>query len=195
MAVSWYHDMAPILFCSRCGAQVRLEVPEGDNRERHVCATCGHIHYENPRIVVGAVCVWEDRILLCRRAIEPRSGFWTVPAGFMECGESAEEGAAREALEEALATIEIESLLGAYSVPRIGQVHLFYSARLAGGRFGVGHETLESRLVRYEDIPWDEIAFPSVEWALRLHHDYQASARLSPTEGTTGIFKAPPKIG
>lgn len=182
-------------YCTRCGSPVRLEIPEGDNRERHVCSGCGLVHYENPRIVVGAVCTWEEKILLCKRAIEPRSGFWTVPAGFLECGESAEEGAAREALEEALATIEIESLLGAYSVPSIGQVHLFYAARLEGGRYGAGHETLDARLVPYEAIPWDDIAFPSVAWALRLHRDYQVSERLSPNAGTSGILRPPPKSG
>ena len=164
--------MGAIKFRQHCGSAVRFEIPEGDNRPRHICGPCGHIHYENPRIVVGAVCLWDGKILLCKRAIEPRSGFWTVPAGFMEMGETAEEGAARETKEEALATIEIDSLLGAYSVPRIGQVHLFYAARLAQGAFGVGQETLEAMLVGFDDIPWDQLAFPSVDWALHLHREW-----------------------
>ena len=144
-----------------------LKVPEGDNRERHVCEDCGWIHYVNPKIVVGAVCTWEDRILLCRRAIEPRYGYWTIPAGFMEERETTQEGAAREAWEEAKADIEIGALLGVYNIPRISQVHMIYRAVLKSPEVGVGEESLEVKFVTWDEIPWDDLAFPSVRWALR----------------------------
>ena len=144
-------------------------VPDGDNRERYVCAECGWIHYRNPQIVVGAVVTREDRVLLCRRAIEPRSGFWTIPAGYLEEHESTEEGARRETLEEANATIEIHALLAVYNIPRISQVQLIYRARLADGGFHPGPESLETRLFAWEEIPWEELAFPTVLWALRHH--------------------------
>ena len=123
-------------FCPTCGAPVELKRPAGDTFERHVCSACGEIHYRNPKVVVGAVCSWQDRVLLCRRAIEPRAGFWAVPAGYLEIGESTEQGAVRETLEEACARIEISGLLAIYNVVRIGQVQLFYRARLlvAGDR-------------------------------------------------------------
>ncbi len=168
-----------IRFCTHCGAAVRLEIPAGDNRERHVCSACGVVQYLNPRIVVGAVSVWDERILLCRRAIEPRTGYWTIPAGFMELGESAEEGAIRETLEEACAHVEIQALLGAYSVPRIGQVHLLYAARMSSGSHASGAETLEARLVTWSEIPWDDLAFPSVRWALELYREYTAAPQPS----------------
>jgi ADP-ribose pyrophosphatase YjhB (NUDIX family) len=144
-------------------------IPEGDNRERMVCVDCGHVAYENPKIVVGAVVVAEDRILMCRRAIEPRKGFWTLPAGYMELGETLEEGAAREALEEAEAVITIDGILGVFSIARIGQVQVIFRARFAASgppAFGAGEESLEVRLFGPEEIPWDDIAFPSVHWAL-----------------------------
>lgn len=149
------------------GYRFRRCTPAGDNRERHVCDDCGWIHYVNPRVVVGAVCTWEDRFLLCRRDIEPRRGFWTVPAGFMEEGESAEAATAREAREEANARLEIDALLGVYSIPRISQVQLMYRARLLDPDVAACDETSEVRLARWEEIPWDDLAFPSVTWALR----------------------------
>ncbi len=155
-------------------------VPEGDSRERSVCDTCGFVDYENPRVVVGCVPVHGDRILLCRRAIEPRSGFWTLPAGFLEMGESTADGAAREALEEALAEVAIGPLLAVYNVPRIGQVHLFYAADLPRPEFGVGEETLEVGLFAWDEIPWGELAFPSVEWALQAWHDRRGRADYPP---------------
>jgi ADP-ribose pyrophosphatase YjhB (NUDIX family) len=155
-------------------------VPEGDSRERSVCDTCGFVDYENPRVVVGCVPVHGERILLCRRAIEPRSGFWTLPAGFMEMGESTGEGAAREAREEALAEVEIGPLLAIYNVARIGQVHLFYAASLPRPEFGVGDETLEVRLFAWDEIPWSELAFPSVEWALQAWHERRGRPDLPP---------------
>jgi ADP-ribose pyrophosphatase YjhB (NUDIX family) len=153
-------------FCSSCGAPVELRRPEGDDRDRHVCPNCGAVHYQNPKIVVGSVCTLGERLLLCRRAIEPRSGFWTIPAGYMELGESAEEGARREAWEEARARIEIEGLLAVYSVRRINQVQLLYRARLLDPSVEPGPESLEVRLVEWSEIPWADLAFPTVRWIL-----------------------------
>ena len=154
-------------FCSQCGAPVQLRRPEGDTLERYVCTACGEIHYLNPKVVVGAVCHWQGRVLLCRRAIEPRAGSWVVPAGYLERGESTEEGARREALEEAGAQIQLTGLLAVYNVVRIGQVQLFYGARLLDPEVVAGPETLELDLFDWRAIPWDELAFPSVGWVLR----------------------------
>ncbi len=145
---------------------IARQVPEGDNRERLVCTDCGFINYENPKIVVGAVCTWENKVLLCRRAIHPQRGLWTIPAGYMEQNETAEAGAAREAREEACAEIDIDGLIGVYTIPRISQVQLIYRAIVRDGAFDVGEETLELDLFDWDAIPWDEIAFPSVRWAL-----------------------------
>lgn len=142
-------------------------IPEGDNRTRLVCPDCGYIEYSNPKIVVGAVCLWRDTVLLCRRAIEPRYGTWTIPAGFMELGESTAEGAAREVWEEARARVVVEDLLGVYEIPHISQVHMFYRAPMTSPEHAAGEESLECGLFAWEDVPWDELAFPSVAWALR----------------------------
>ena len=150
-------------------------VPDGDNRTRQVCADCGFINYENPKIVVGAVCHWGDRILMCRRAINPRKGHWTLPAGFLELHETTTAGAAREAWEEARARIEIETLLAVYAVPRISQVQLMYRARLTTDDISAGPESLEVGLFEWDRIPWDDIAFPSVRWAL---HQFKESRHL-----------------
>jgi len=147
-------------------------VPEGDNRERLICADCGHVAYENPKLIVGSVVVAERSVLLCRRAIEPRRGFWTLPAGFLELGETIQEGALREAWEEARARIELEGVLGLFSISRIGQVQVIFRARFAGApHFAAGEESLDVALFRWERIPWDTIAFPSVTWALEAWHD------------------------
>jgi len=143
--------------------------PPGDERERLVCERCEFIHYDNPRIIVGAVCTWEGRYLMCKRAIAPRVGFWTLPAGFLELGESAEQGAAREAWEEARVRLQIDGLLAVYDVLHVGQVQLIYRARLETPQFEAGPESLEVRLYDWEEIPWDELAFPSVRWALHAH--------------------------
>ncbi len=147
-------------------------VPEGDERERSVCGQCGFIDYHNPRMIVGVVAAWEGRILLCKRAIGPRKGFWTLPAGFMEVGESMEQGAAREAWEEARARFEFDGLLGAYDVTHASQVHMIFRARLITPDVEAGPESEAVGLFVWDDIPWDEIAFPSVRWAL---NDYRAS--------------------
>lgn len=144
----------------------RLETPDGDDRPRQVCGTCGFINYINPKIVVGSVVTFDDKILFCRRAIEPRRGFWTLPAGFLEENESVEEGAMREAREEACATIEIDGLLAVYSIPRISQVQLMFRARLVDPAVAPGPESLDVALLGWDEIPWGELAFPSVKWAL-----------------------------
>ena len=171
------------------GPSVTL-VPDGDNRERQVCPDCGFINYENPKIVVGSVAQWQDRILLCRRAINPRRGFWTLPAGYLELNEATAEGARREALEEALAEIAIDGLLAVYSIPRISQVQLIYRAHLVSPDIAAGPESLEVGLFRWDEIPWDELAFPSVKWALDQFRESDTTgnyaARSNPVEPTGG---------
>lgn len=153
-------------YCSACGARVSLKVPAGDHLPRHVCDACGAIHYENPRLVVGALPVWQERILLCRRAIEPRLGYWTLPSGFMEKGETTAEAAMRETLEEANARIEVGAMYTLFSVPHVDQVHIVYLARLVDLDFSAGEESLEVALFDEAQIPWDEIAFRSIRYTL-----------------------------
>lgn len=155
-----------ISFCPSCGAAVELRCPDDDNRLRHICTACGTIHYQNPRMVIGSIPEWEDSILLCRRAIEPRHGLWTLPGGFMENGESTTEAAIRETLEEANAHIAIGDLYSMYSLPYINQVHLLFRAKLLDLNFGPGAESLEVRLFAEKEIPWDEIAFRPVKFSL-----------------------------
>jgi len=157
-------------YCSNCGDRVAQKVPEGDTKTRWVCGACEIVHYQNPKIVVGCVPEIDGRILLCKRAIEPRYGYWTVPAGFMEIGETIAEGAARETLEEACAEVEIGHLFASVDVPEAGQVHLFFTARLVGD-FAAGHETLEAELYSRDEIPWDDIAFRSGHFALKKYLD------------------------
>ena len=164
-------------FCPRCGTKVELRRPEGDDRERHVCPACAAVHYVNPKIVVGSVCTHGERLLLCRRAIPPREGYWTIPAGYMELGETVEEGTRREAWEEARARIELIDLLAIYSVRRINQVQLLYRARLLEpDAVAAGPESLEVRLVSWSGIPWDELAFPTVRWVLERARDVRGDA-------------------
>jgi ADP-ribose pyrophosphatase YjhB (NUDIX family) len=155
-------------FCSACGHVVSLRIPAGDNRERFVCEDCDTVHYQNPRNVVGTVPVWDHKVLLCRRAIEPRYGYWTLPAGFMENGETTSEAAARETLEEAGARVEVQHLFSLLNVPHVHQVHLFYLARLLDLNIEPGEESLEVQLFDERDIPWDDIAFPTVGQTLRF---------------------------
>ena len=154
-------------FCSDCGAAVSKQIPEGDDRLRYVCDSCQAIHYQNPRIIVGTIPVEGDKVLLCKRAIEPRKGFWTVPAGFMENGETTLDGALRETWEEAKAKPVNAQLYRLFDLPYINQVYIFYRADLNGTEFSSGPESLEVELFAEEDIPWDEIAFPVVTDALR----------------------------
>ena len=149
-------------FCSTCGATVTRKIPEGDALPRYVCDACATIHYQNPRMIVGCLPVWEDQILLCKRAIEPRHGLWTLPAGFMENGETLAAGAARETLEEANARVEIGTLYAVYNVPHVNQVYLLFLAKLLDLNFSSGAESLETRLFREDEIPWDQIAFATV---------------------------------
>jgi len=151
-------------------------VPAGDDRARDVCGHCGFVDYKNPKIVVGSVASFEGRILLCRRAIEPRKGFWTLPAGFLELGETVEDGARREAFEEARAQIILERTLAVYSVPRISQVQIMFRARLATPDCAAGPESLEVGLFPWEKIPWPDIAFPTVGWALRQWKEVEGRA-------------------
>lgn len=166
-------------------------VPEGDNRERLVCPDCSYIAYENPKVVVGVVATWEDKLLMCRRAIEPRRGFWTLPAGFMEMGEDPEEGAAREAWEEARASLEIVDLLAVYSLRHISQLQLFYRARLLSADVSAGPESEEVGLFDFDALPAEELAFPSVHWAIdhyRRVRDASSFAAFGNPPGGTGVM-------
>lgn len=175
----------------RCGMTYPLSpvfartVPDGDTHERAVCETCGFVNYENPKIVVGSVVRHDGKILLCRRAIEPRKGFWTIPAGFMELHETPEDGARREAQEEANAALAIESLLAVYSVPRLSQVQLLYRATLAEPGFSAGPESLEVALFDWDEIPYADLAFPTVHWVM-------AHERMVQEGRGTGPFANPP---
>ncbi len=155
-------------------------VPDGDTVARLVCGQCGFVQYDNPRIVVGSVVEFDGRILLCRRAIEPRYGFWTLPAGYLELHEAPEAGAKREAQEEACADIVIDALLAVYTLTHISQVQLIYRAHLTGPEFAAGAESLDVALFAWDDIPWKELAFPSVAWALRHHRENAAGQRMAP---------------
>jgi ADP-ribose pyrophosphatase YjhB (NUDIX family) len=149
-------------------------IPEGDTIPRLVCNDCGFIRYENPKIIVGAICEWENKILLCKRAIEPRLGYWTPPGGFMELDETTAQGAAREVWEEACTRVEISEMIGLYEVPHISQVHIFYRARLLTPEFAAGYESLEVGLFSKDEIPWDELAFSSSTWAMKRYFDGEA---------------------
>ncbi|HKJ07568.1 MAG TPA: NUDIX hydrolase [Gammaproteobacteria bacterium] len=147
-------------FCNQCGAEVTVQVPEGDTLPRFVCTRCGTVHYQNPKIVAGCLPHWEGRVLLCRRAIEPRYGLWTLPAGFMENGETVQQAAARETREEALAEVGATSLYGVYSIPHINQVYMLFRAPLVAPEFGAGIESLDVALFELDRIPWQQLAFP-----------------------------------
>ena len=155
-------------YCSKCGAKTSHRIPDGDNRLRDICERCGTIHYQNPNIIAGCVVLEGDQILLCRRAIEPRQGLWTLPAGFMENGETVAQAALRETWEEAHATPELDSLYVVTSLPRISQVYMLYLAHLHGGDFSSGPESLEVELFKMEEIPWKELAFHTVRDTLKV---------------------------
>ena len=166
-------------FCSQCGAPVELRLLPNDNRMRYVCTACGEVHYQNPKLIVGAIPEWQDKILLCRRAIEPRHGLWTLPAGFMENGETTVEAAARETLEEANAQVGIGELYSLYNLPYINQVHLLFRARLLNLDFSPGVESLEVRLFSEQEIPWDKLAFRAVHYTLQHYF----------ADRKTGVFR------
>jgi len=166
-----------INFCNACGKPVELRVPEGDHQQRHVCVACGTVQYRNPKTVVGCVPEWEDRILMCRRAIEPRLGKWTFPAGFLEMGETSGQGAARETLEEAQARVIVEDLFVAISVPYVSQIYLVHRGRLAEPAFGPTPESSEVVLMREAEIPWEEIAFPTIWHSLKFFFADRAAGR------------------
>lgn len=175
------------------GAGFTRKIPEGEDQERLVCETCGFIAYENPKVVVGAVATWDERILLCRRAIEPRKGYWTLPAGYLEQHETAVQGAKREAWEEARAEIAIDQLLAVYSIPRISQIQLIFRAKLVSAAVEPGPETEVLDLFVWDKIPWEALAFPSVHWALHHYDEVRGQSGFAPRhnpEGETGDFKA-----
>jgi ADP-ribose pyrophosphatase YjhB (NUDIX family) len=165
-------------YCSHCGAPVEFRIPQGDSLPRHVCPVCATIHYQNPKLVVGSIVEWQNKILLCRRAIEPRYGFWTLPAGFMENGESTTEAAVRETSEEACARIEIDELFALVNLPSISQVHLFYRGKLLDTDFAAGVESLETVLFSEAEIPWEEIAFGSVSLCLKAYFADRRAGRF-----------------
>ena len=169
-----------IKHCKNCGTAVVYRQPDdGDTKNRAVCPACDSVHYENPLNVVGTVPVWGDQVLLCKRNIEPRKGKWTLPAGFMELEETTSEGAARETVEEAGAQFEMQALFTVLSVPRVGQVHLFYRAKLTSDQFAPGFETMEAKLFAESDIPWDEIAFRTVKVTLEKYFADSAKGSFS----------------
>ncbi len=170
-------------FCSNCGSSVKNIVPEGDSRLRNVCQSCNTIHYVNPNNVCGAILTWENKILLCKRAIEPRQGLWTLPAGFMENGETVKEGAARESFEEANASSKDLSLFGVFSLPHISQVYIMFRGELESDDFFPGVESLETELYRPEDIPWENLAFPVVKECLRLFIDQPDNYKVHSSTG------------
>ncbi|MCU0935658.1 MAG: NUDIX hydrolase [Gammaproteobacteria bacterium] len=171
-------------FCSRCGAPVALRVPPGDDRPRHVCDACGTVHYQNPKLVAGCLVEWGDQVLLCRRAIQPRYGLWTLPAGFMENGETTREAAQREALEEANARVELLELYSLFDLPHIDQVYCLFRGRLLDLDFSPGSESLEVRLFREEEIPWQALAFASIARTLQLYYEDRSTGRYRLHTGT-----------
>lgn len=177
-------------FCSVCGAKVVAKVPPGDTLPRFVCEMCQAIHYQNPKIVVGCIATWDHHILLCKRAIEPQYGLWTIPAGFMENGESIDAAARRETLEEARAEVELGSLLGIFSLPAVNQVYVVFQGSLLQPVFGVGEESVEVELVSRQNIPWDQLAFRVIRTALRRYCENLESNRFM-----THIETIPPHSG
>jgi ADP-ribose pyrophosphatase YjhB (NUDIX family) len=165
--------------CKACGSPVQYVTPPDDNRERATCTVCGTVHYENPLNVVGTLPVWDDKVLLCRRNIEPRHGYWTLPAGFMELGETTEQGAMRETTEEAGARVELQGLFTLLNVVRVGQLHLFYRARLLDTDFAPGPETIEARLFAEHEVPWENLAFRTVKQTLEHFFDDRRQGRFA----------------
>jgi len=165
-------------YCSQCGGGVDLAIPEGDHLPRHICSQCGEIHYQNPKVVVGCIPEYEQQLLFCKRAIEPRLGYWTLPAGFMENAETAAEGAQRETLEEACARVEIIELFSMFNLPHINQIYILYRARLCEPDFAPSPESLEVKLLDEQQVPWDEMAFPVITESLRLYFADRKAGRF-----------------
>ena len=187
---SMFTNPAP-RYCQQCGsAKMEMRVPHDDDRERHVCSDCGHIHYLNPKVVVGTIPVWDEKVLLCKRGIEPRYGLWTLPAGFMEEGETLEEGAVRETLEEAKAAVTIEQMYVTLSLPEISQVYVLFRARLAVPDFGAGVESLDVKLFDEADIPWDQLAFRTIDTTLK---HYFADRKTGSFPAHVGVLRRPVK--
>jgi len=171
-------------FCSSCGSRLVEKIPRDDDRRRHVCPGCDTVHYQNPKIVTGCLPVWEDSVLLCRRAIEPRSGYWTIPAGFMELDETVEQGAVRETWEEARAQVEIQAPYSMFNLPHVNQLYVIYRARLTNLDFRPGPESEEVRLFAEQDIPWDNLAFGTVRQTLRFFFGDRPGGRFPMRTGT-----------
>lgn len=167
-------------FCNLCSGAVEQKIPDGDNRLRYVCKDCGNIHYQNPRVIVGCIPIWQEKILLCRRNIEPQFGLWTVPAGFLELDETMAEGAERETYEEALAEVEISHLHGLYDIPHIGQIYALYIAHMTKADFGITSESSEVALFDVSEIPWDQIAFKIVGKALKQYIELESRKNNQP---------------
>ena len=165
-------------YCCYCGKPVVRKIPEDDNRPRYVCESCETVYYENPKIVTGCLPVWEDRILLCKRSIEPRSGYWTLPAGFMEMNETSIEGAIRETWEEAMARVEVQGLYSVFNLPHVNQVYMMFRSRLLDLDFRPGDESEEVELFREEDIPWDKLAFSTIRQTLQFYFQDRAANRF-----------------
>ena len=177
-----------MLFCSTCGGQNKQDIPDGDNRHRAICRDCGQIQYENPKIICGALPVFENKVLLCKRAIEPRFGLWTLPAGFMENGETLQEGAQRESWEEARARLDDFSLYAIFNLPRLNQVYILFKANLQEGKHDAGEESLDTRLFLEEEIPWNELAFPTITKTLAYYFEDRKSNHF-PTHIEDLIYK------
>jgi ADP-ribose pyrophosphatase YjhB (NUDIX family) len=171
-------DLTVIKYCNQCGKPVVIAVPAGDSLPRHVCTACQHIQYENPRLILGCVVEFNQQILLCRRAIEPRYGYWTLPAGFMENGETSRQGSMRETLEEAGASVLIDAPFAIVSIAHINQVHFFYRGHLLTPEFSAGEESLVVALFSEENIPWDDLAFTSVKYCLECYFEDRARQKF-----------------
>ncbi len=156
-------------YCCYCSAELIYAIPDDDNRHRYICQSCNVIHYQNPKVVAGCLPVWEDQVLLCKRAIEPRSGYWTLPAGFMELGETTTEAAMRETMEEANARVQVESLFAVFNLPHVDQVYLMFKSRLLDQDFFPGEESLDVQLYKEDEIPWDELAFRTITETLKYY--------------------------
>jgi len=171
-------------YCSDCGASTSLKIPPGDTLPRHVCQNCGTIHYQNPKIVVGCIPEWHDQILLCKRAIEPRLGLWTFPAGFMENDETIEDAALRETEEEAQVTVALTGLYTVFSIPHVSQVYMVFRGTMKENEFGAGEESLEVRLFNLNQIPWTELAFQVIFETLKLYSQDRATGHFPVHVGT-----------